>query len=424
LLDDPRFVNAVRSRDFGAVFDMAHNAGISYKRIAEACRLKADRVGQMARGTDIAITTIAAIERIADGLRIPGGLLGLAARPWEKDQPDYGDDPMKRRQLLRGALAAGITSTALTAITTTRESVDQTLDVASTADLTDLEDAAEAYGYGYGGQPPARVLADLVTDFGELRPLLAVPQPVATRARVCRTAGQMASMTAIVLHDLGQRREARSWFRTAARAAAESGDRQLHAWVLAREAMVPLNYGAPQAAARLAEEARRIAGSRPTPASALAAAVAARSYALAHEGEKAWESLVAAEAAMERLGAEERRDTWLTYPEQKHHVHLSQALTILGDTRRARESQTRALELSAPTSSMTRTLLLIDGATCAHQEGDSEEACRRTVAALSALPDSYRTGLVRQRALDLYTSIPAPQHGERAVRELSELLAA
>ncbi|MER5372812.1 hypothetical protein [Streptomyces sp. NPDC002553] len=41
----------------------------------------------------------------------------------------------------------------------------------------------------------------------------------------------------------GGRRESRTQFSTAARAAAESGDDQLHAWVLAREAMVPLNYG-------------------------------------------------------------------------------------------------------------------------------------------------------------------------------------
>lgn len=97
----------------------------------------------------------------------------------------------------------------------------------------------------------------------------------------------MAGMTAIVLHDLGSRRESRAWFATAARAAAESGDDQLHAWVLAREAMVPLNYGAPKAAAGLAERARHVAGHRPTAAATLAAAVAARAYALNHQSEQA-----------------------------------------------------------------------------------------------------------------------------------------
>ncbi|MFD8005369.1 hypothetical protein [Streptomyces mirabilis] len=117
---------------------------------------------------------------------------------------------------------------------------------------------------------------------------------------------------------------------------------------------------------------------------------------------------------MERLLESERSDTWLTYSEQKHHVHLSHAFTTLEDTRSAREGQQRALELSAPTSTMTRTLLHIDAAACSHHDSDSEQACRRTVAALAALPDGYRTGLVRRRALDLYEAIPAQHHGERS----------
>ncbi|ELS58914.1 hypothetical protein [Streptomyces viridochromogenes] len=83
----------------------------------------------------------------------------------------------------------------------------------------------------------------------------------------------------------------------------------------------------------------------------------------------------------------------------------------------------RALELSAPTSTMTRTLPHIDAAACAHHDGDSEQACRRTIAALTALPDAYRTGLVRRRTLALYEAIPAQHHRERAVRKPRDLLA-
>lgn len=429
LLAHPAFVRALRERDFTTVFAMAHAAGISFNRIAEACALKAERVSQTARGA-ASVTALATVERIAGGLRIPGALLGLAAQPWEdtavlSTESHHGDDPMKRRNLLRGTLAAGLTTPALAALTAARTDVDQTLSPDTPQDLADLEAAAESYGYGYHGQPPTRVLADLVTDFTALRPLLTVPQPAPVRARLCRTAGQMAGMTAIVLHDLGSRRESRAWFATAARAAAESGDHQLHSWVLAREAMVPLNYGAPKAAARLAEQARRtVSVGRPTSAATLAAAVAARAYALNHQPEHARHALAAADALMERLPECERSDTWLTYSEQKHHVHLSHAYTTLGDTPRAQESQQRALELSAPTSSMTRTLLNIDAAACAHHDGDTAQACHRAVAALTVLPREYRTGLVRRRALDLYEAIPAQHHQERAVRELRNVLAA
>ncbi|TLS45011.1 hypothetical protein FE633_17500 [Streptomyces montanus] len=431
LLHDPKFVQAARDHDFTTLFAMAHSHGVSYYRIGEAAGIKADRVSLIARGK-ASLTALDTIVRVADALRIPGAHLGLAERPWEDSTPkphlesdDDRDDPMNRRQLLRGALAAGLTGTALTTLADTRQSLDLAL-AADTepADLSDLETAAETYGYGYHGQPPTQVLADLVTDFGELRPLLSTPQPIATRARVCRTAGQMAGITAIVLMDLGARRHARSWFATAATAARESGDKQLLAWIWAREAMVPLNYGAPQAAARLAEQARQVAGDRPTAAATLAAAVAARSYALSHRDEQAREALTAADAFMERLPAGARTDTWFTHGEQKHHVHLSHALTALGDTARAHESQIRALELSAPTSTMTRSLLQIDAAACLRHDGDPEQACQRTIAVMDDLPHAYRTGLVHRRALDLYRSIAAQHHREPAVRQLRDVLAA
>ncbi|OPC76724.1 hypothetical protein B4N89_45395 [Embleya scabrispora] len=324
---------------------------------------------------------------------------------------------MNRRHLLRGALATGLTATAFGA------SLDPALAAdAASAVLRDLEAAAETYGYGYRGQAPNRVLANLAGDFARLRPLLDAPQPVAARIRVCRTAGQMAGMVAIVLHDLGARTDARAWFATASTAARESRDDDLLAWTLAREAMVPLNYGAPRAAAALAEQARRAAGNRATPAATLAAAVTARAHALAHQREQARRAVADADALMERLPAGARADTWLTHG--KHHVHLSHALTALGDTRRARESQQRGLELSAQTSTMTRSLLTLDAAACDHHDGDTEQACRRATTVLVDLPAAYRTGLVHHRALDLYRSIPARHHPEPAVRELYDLLSA
>ncbi|MEU4469400.1 hypothetical protein AB0G20_37880 [Streptomyces sp. NPDC024017] len=179
LLADPTFVRALHERDFTTVFAMAHDVGISFNRIAEACTLKSERVSQIARGT-AAVTALATVERIASGLRIPGALLGLAAQPWEdtsahSTESDHGeDDPMKRRNLLRGAMAAGLTAPALAALTAARTDVDQTLSPDIPQDLADLEAAAESCGYGYHGQAPTRVLADLTGEVdsavGQWRP--------------------------------------------------------------------------------------------------------------------------------------------------------------------------------------------------------------------------------------------------------------
>ncbi|MGO4429766.1 helix-turn-helix domain-containing protein, partial [Streptomyces sp. MCAF7] len=79
--DDVR--NALVARDFGTVFRLARKwGGISYNQLAEACGIKSERVGTIARG-DARITSLAKIEEIADALRIPGGMIGLAPRPWE-----------------------------------------------------------------------------------------------------------------------------------------------------------------------------------------------------------------------------------------------------------------------------------------------------------------------------------------------------
>lgn len=76
--------NALNRRDLGEVFALARKwGGISFTKIGEAIDMKAERVGRLARGEG-AITTMDKIIQAADGLRIPGHLLGLAARPWER----------------------------------------------------------------------------------------------------------------------------------------------------------------------------------------------------------------------------------------------------------------------------------------------------------------------------------------------------
>lgn len=86
---------------------------------------------------------------------------------------------------------------------------------------------------------------------------------------------------AAIQHDRGGTHDPERWFKTAARAARESGDRQRIAWVLAHHATVGLNYGAPKSAAERAARAQRTAGNIPS-AAALASAVTARSLAPLH----------------------------------------------------------------------------------------------------------------------------------------------
>ncbi|MDQ1287607.1 MAG: helix-turn-helix protein [Actinomycetota bacterium] len=84
VLDRADVRQALARHDFGCVFRLARKwGGISYSKIAESTGIKPERVGALARGEG-AITTYAKIGEVADGLRIPGRLLGLTPRAWER----------------------------------------------------------------------------------------------------------------------------------------------------------------------------------------------------------------------------------------------------------------------------------------------------------------------------------------------------
>lgn len=86
LLTDPEMINACRVRDFARVFRLVKTkAGIYPSMIARRCELTPSRVGEVIAGRR-QLQHMDVVERIADGLRIPGHMLGLARRPWETPQ--------------------------------------------------------------------------------------------------------------------------------------------------------------------------------------------------------------------------------------------------------------------------------------------------------------------------------------------------
>ncbi|MGW5212918.1 helix-turn-helix domain-containing protein [Streptomyces sp. NPDC004051] len=109
LLDDEETQRSLAAHDFGTVFRLARErAGISYSRIAAECDIKPERVGSLARGNG-RITTFDKVVQIADALRVPGHMVGLAPRPWETgDSPAHTHSreigpPMRRRTVLAAA---------------------------------------------------------------------------------------------------------------------------------------------------------------------------------------------------------------------------------------------------------------------------------------------------------------------------------
>ncbi|MBG0855024.1 XRE family transcriptional regulator [Streptomyces spinoverrucosus] len=120
LLDREDMKAAIAAHDFGKVFRLARSeALISYSKIAAECDMKPERVGLLARGQG-SVTTFEKIARIADALRIPGHLLGLAPREWEAPAalhrtvrspahtPDADGDDVRRREFFKASAGAGL----------------------------------------------------------------------------------------------------------------------------------------------------------------------------------------------------------------------------------------------------------------------------------------------------------------------------
>jgi hypothetical protein len=107
---------AITAHDFGTVFRLARElAGISYSKIAAECDIKPERVGTLARGKG-SVTSFEKVVCVADALRIPGHMLGLSPRPWEKSEPvparartsEEDESPVERRRFFRAGTGAGL----------------------------------------------------------------------------------------------------------------------------------------------------------------------------------------------------------------------------------------------------------------------------------------------------------------------------
>lgn len=90
VLERPDFVAACAARKLGAMLRIAHTwggPGFSKNHLARRCQMTPSQIQDyMSRGRTALSLEI--FERVADGLHIPGGMLGIGDRPWET-----GNDP-------------------------------------------------------------------------------------------------------------------------------------------------------------------------------------------------------------------------------------------------------------------------------------------------------------------------------------------
>jgi tetratricopeptide (TPR) repeat protein/transcriptional regulator with XRE-family HTH domain len=368
------------------------------------------------------------------------------------------DDDELRQMLVRQMTQAGcqLDGQFLGAVDRIRRRMDGVLlgGTVSASLLDTWEQSAIGYGHQYMTVPPLRLLCDVLLDLACVRRMVSGRQPLEFATRLCRLACQLAGLAGIFLLDLGDHRLARSYFRTARTAADETGDRQLRAWVAARDALVPLYYGDPREAAALAGAAADLAGRQQCAAAVMASVVEARAQA-GLAALRSAERRAAANAgvpgvvpragaatgppqrvhtrvraaldeAADRIGELPREhscDTALGYTERQLYFHMGDALVMLGDWQAAQRAFGQATQLYPQAEVLDLTLVALGQARCLLTAGEPAEALAVAHDTLLGLPPGHRTDLVQHVAIALADAIALRYRCLPALAEYREALA-
>ncbi|MBU7598532.1 helix-turn-helix domain-containing protein [Streptomyces sp. P38-E01] len=315
---------AVAAHDFGTVFRLARSElGISYSKIAAECDIKPERVGLLARGRGN-ITSFEKVARISDALRIPGRLLGLAARDWETNEsscpascasPDANTatsegGTVKRRHFFRATAGAGM--------------------AVGFSDLDRIV-VGQQIGHSIPSQLRRRTtrlrrLDDVLGGGDTYRIYLGEYQATKRMARECdyseRTGRELLSVLAEqaqqagwAAFDGGKHADASGLYEESYRAATEAGDKALAGNALAFLAYQKSN-GSREAGVEFAIRSCRTAGTgAPRGVRALLHERLAWAHALAGQPRETAEALDAAEAALNDDDGEPQPD-WAAWVDQ------------------------------------------------------------------------------------------------------------
>ncbi|MEU1343432.1 helix-turn-helix domain-containing protein [Streptomyces sp. NPDC005827] len=304
LLEREDVRRALAEHDFAAAFALIKKyGGLSQNRIASACHLTPGKVSTIISGQQ-QVTSFEVVCRIADGLRVPGHLLGLAPRSWEirtvqetlaaepeGERPDTDEVPwrpeatvdlaahltrsdlvMDRRAATRALAGAAITGAALLdplegwlqpTASTARPRRRGRLGVREVEELASTARAFRAWDHKYGGGLRRKAVLGQLSEVAAHLDEYQVPK---VEQRLYQVMAQLAGTAATMAWDTGLQRRAQSYYLLALRASHAGGDMVFGANVLVGMARQMLYREQPQDAlelVRLAQDgARSVAGPR------------------------------------------------------------------------------------------------------------------------------------------------------------------
>lgn len=293
---------------------------------------------------------------------------------------------------------------------------------ASSSSVDDWELMVLRHGAATRYRPAEPLRHDLATDFAELQQIIRKCHSPAALRRLLRVAAHLSGLLCLTLIKLDDRAAFRGWARTARLAAVEADDAVTHSWVLAQEAYGHFYSDDFGQAIGVAREAQAVVPKSPCVGAVLAAALEARALAALGRADETKAAIDQAEALLSGLDSGAVVPSAFGYNEAQLRFHESNALTHLGDTKRARIAQDRALELVPAEDFMDRAFTQLDRAECLVLDGDPAAATAYALDTLVGLTDEQRQGIIEGRARQMVQSLQRQHQALQPARELRDLL--
>ncbi|WP_413753079.1 hypothetical protein NRF20_20935 [Streptomyces sp. R-74717] len=424
LLTAPVMIEACRARDFGRIFQLVKaRAGIYPSMIARRCDLTPSRVGEVIAGRR-QLLHMDVIERISDGLHIPGHMLGLARRSWEA--------PTSLTVAPREPAEAPPPSAEPPAAGLPGADVDSILALAAERDLSPsmldaLHSSIEDYWRRddeHGGETlrPAVV--------GRLRyvvDLLKEQRPAPMRASLHSIAAELARLTGWTYFDARQYNQARAYFTESLGLAKSIEDHQFMANVLACMSLQATYQDKPGDALALVtaaqDQARTAVGTTPR---VLAMLAMREAFAHATLGNHSATHTAISEAHTHfgRIGTADPDPAWVAYfDEPKLIVDTGIAHGRLGEAALAEPLIADALRREHRTNHRGRAFHAFWLARTQLQRGKLDEACHTAMDALvpaAAVSSQRVAGHLREfyEQLEPFRREPAAVAFESRLREV------
>ncbi|MEY9937559.1 helix-turn-helix domain-containing protein [Streptacidiphilus sp. MAP5-3] len=394
LLSDPDFIDACAGRDIGTVFRMARGrAGFYPSRIARQTGLTVSRATEVMDGKR-SPNSIVVLERIADGLGIPGHLLGLAPRPWE---PEEAVAPLPTGP-------------------ETWEVLDTlTRSTASDSTLLHLEAAVLRGAALYPSTPPAQLMPDMARQLAKVHELLDRPQSLSGRRRCVEALAILGGLFGLAHTDLGDIPRSAAMFHMAQVAAGEAENRPLSAWLLTMQGISLIATRQATRGAELLDHADQLAADASHRRRAWIAANQARAHSEIDQRGPALDALNRARHQLDLAGPVGGLDFFT--PARLDGIHGT-AMLNLGDAQAAESLLEAALANRDRSDAKGRAMLTFDLAECRILQGEIDAACLLAQNALNlAGPAAVEPAVIRAKAVHRAME---PWKETRPVRALAE----